>query len=139
MLVNCSELQQLIYMQCNSSLTHIALADTFPQMSKYMHVLGYMCIYIVCQNIFHCRNNLIATAGATQGLSMLGHLLFSPGDLVFVENPTYFIAIRMLEHDAGFKCVPCMQVTDVQYVLSYCVSCFGSVLLTTFHISPMGI
>ena len=32
---------------------------------------------------------------------MLIHLLFSSSDLVFVENPTYFIATKMFGVDAG--------------------------------------
>ena len=47
----------------------------------------------------------MVTAGASQGLSMLSTLLFSPGDLVFVEDPTYFIALRMLREDCGLQCV----------------------------------
>ena len=37
---------------------------------------------------------------------MLTHLLFSPGDLVFVEDPTYFIATKMLQEDCKMKTVP---------------------------------
>ena len=37
---------------------------------------------------------------------MLGSLFFSPGDLVFVEDPTYFVALRILGEDRGLKCVP---------------------------------
>lgn len=51
-------------------------------------------------------DDLIVTSGASQGLSMLAGLFFSPGDLVFVEDPTYFIALRILQQDHGLKCVP---------------------------------
>ena len=49
--------------------------------------------------------DIIVTAGASQGLAMLANLLFSPGDLVFVEDPTYFIALQALRQDCGLKCV----------------------------------
>ena len=50
------------------------------------------------------RNDLFATAGATQGLDLLSHMLFSEGDLAFVEDPTYFLAITMF-NDAGMKVI----------------------------------
>ena len=50
-----------------------------------------------------CRENVIATAGATQCLHMISHLMFSPGDIVFVENPTYFVATKIFLTDNGFK------------------------------------
>ena len=37
---------------------------------------------------------------------MLTHLLFSPGDLIFVEDPTYFIATKMLQEDCKMNTVP---------------------------------
>jgi selenocysteine lyase/cysteine desulfurase len=51
-------------------------------------------------------DDIIVTAGATQGLAMLANLLFSPGDLVFVEDPTYFIGLQALRQDCGLQCVP---------------------------------
>ena len=53
----------------------------------------------------HLSNDLIATAGATQGLNMITNLFFSPGDLVFVEDPSYFIGIKMLVEDCGMKAI----------------------------------
>ena len=50
-----------------------------------------------------CRDDLIATAGATHGLHTISHLLFSPGDIVFVENPTYFIATTVFRSDNDFN------------------------------------
>jgi DNA-binding transcriptional MocR family regulator len=51
-------------------------------------------------------DDLVVTGGASQGLMMLATLLFSPGDVVFVEDPTYFIALQALQQDCGLKCVP---------------------------------
>lgn len=48
-------------------------------------------------------DDMIVTAGATQALNVLTHLLFSNGDLVFMEDPTYFLSIRMLESEHGMK------------------------------------
>jgi hypothetical protein len=52
------------------------------------------------------KDDLIVTNGATQGLYMLASLLFSAGDLVFVEDPTYFVALKLLQKDIGLQCVP---------------------------------
>ncbi len=49
---------------------------------------------------------MFATAGATQGLNLLSHMLFSEGDLAFVEDPTYFLAMKMF-NDAGMKVIGC--------------------------------
>ena len=46
------------------------------------------------------------TNGATQGLDLIATLLFSAGDLVFVEDPTYFVALKLLRDDLGLQCVP---------------------------------
>ena len=75
--------------------------------------------------MFPYSEDLLVTSGATQGLSMLSTLLFSPGDLAFVEDPTYFIALRMLKLDAGLKCVPSkssMQWSIVN-VLNFPITC----------------
>ena len=40
---------------------------------------------------------------------MLSSLYFSPGDMVFVEDPTYFVAQHTLQDDCGLVCVPCKQ------------------------------
>ena len=45
----------------------------------------------------------MATSGATQALHLISHVLFDPGDIVFVENPTYFIATKIFQLDAGLK------------------------------------
>lgn len=55
---------------------------------------------------FLTSDDLIVTAGASQGLAMLANILFSPGDMVFAEDPTYFIALQALQQDCGLKCVP---------------------------------
>lgn len=62
--------------------------------TKYLHKPQLPLLY---------RENIIATAGATQGLHVISHLLFSTGDIVFVENPTYFVATKIFLTDAGFK------------------------------------
>ena len=50
------------------------------------------------------RDDLFATAGATQGLDLLSHTLFSEGDLVFVEDPTYHLAMKVFG-DSGMKII----------------------------------
>ena len=39
--------------------------------------------------------SLMATAGASQGLDLLCNCFSKPGDIVFVEEPTYFLALRI--------------------------------------------
>ena len=59
---------------------------------------------LVASNYY--RDDLFATAGATQGLNLLSHMLFSAGDIAFVEDPTYFLAMKMF-NDAGMKVIGC--------------------------------
>ncbi len=40
------------------------------------------------------------------GLVLLTNLLFTSSDLVFVENPTYFVATQIIGLDAGMTMVP---------------------------------
>ena len=44
--------------------------------------------------------------GQLNACIMLASLLFSAGDLVFVEDPTYFVALKLLQKDVGLQCVP---------------------------------
>lgn len=50
-------------------------------------------------------NNLMVTAGATQGLHLISTVLFDVNTPVFVEDPTYFIAITMLQQDLGMNII----------------------------------
>ena len=49
--------------------------------------------------------DIVVNAGATQGLGLIVALLFNPGDLVFVEDPTYFLAIKVLSEDFNMKVI----------------------------------
>jgi len=54
---------------------------------------------------------LILTTGATNGLHLAVSCLVKGGGVVFVENPTYFIALDILKHDLGLLVVP-VNMTD---------------------------
>jgi DNA-binding transcriptional MocR family regulator len=49
---------------------------------------------------------LVVTGGATSGLLLVGTFLLQPGAVVFVEDPTYFIALDILSKDLGLRIVP---------------------------------
>ena len=56
---------------------------------------------------FVCPESLILTAGATQGLHLIASTqLDKKNGVVFVENPTYFLALDILSKDLGFKIEP---------------------------------
>ena len=62
---------------------------------------------------FVCPESLILTAGATQGLHLIASTqLDKKNGVVFVENPTYFLALDILSKDLGFKIEP-MHSADV--------------------------
>ena len=48
---------------------------------------------------------LFVTAGASSALDLLCTLYTRPGDLIFVEEPSYFLALRIFE-DHGLRLVP---------------------------------
>ena len=50
-----------------------------------------------------------ANAGATQGAVALAALLLASGDFVFVEEPTYFLALDLLRDDMLMNIVPSKQ------------------------------
>ena len=52
------------------------------------------------------EDELIVTTGATNGLSLTCSVLLDRNAVVFVENPTYFIALKLLSADHGFRIVP---------------------------------
>lgn len=49
--------------------------------------------------------DLWVNAGASQGFHFIGSILFQPGDLAFVEEPTYFIGLTAMRDDFGMKVV----------------------------------
>jgi DNA-binding transcriptional MocR family regulator len=48
---------------------------------------------------------LFVTAGASSALDLLCTLYTRPGDMIFVEEPSYFLALRIFE-DHGLRLVP---------------------------------
>ena len=48
----------------------------------------------------------MASAGATQGLHLVATVMFDKTTPVFVEDPTYFIAIKILREDFGMNIIP---------------------------------
>lgn len=50
--------------------------------------------------------HLMVTAGASQALSLICTLFTKPGDTVFVEEPSYFLALRILREDFRLNAVP---------------------------------
>ena len=69
------------------------------------------------------RDDLVETAGASQGLTLLSNLMFETGDLVFVEEKSYFVALNVLSNDRGLKVVPGMSGVCV----CVCVVCVSGV------------
>lgn len=51
------------------------------------------------------HDDIWVTAGASQGLACIGSLLFQPGNVAFVEEPTYFIALTALRDDIGMNVI----------------------------------
>ena len=51
-------------------------------------------------------HQLMITAGASQALNLICTLFTRPGDTVFVEEPSYFLALRILQEDHRLNAVP---------------------------------
>ena len=52
------------------------------------------------------EDELVLTCGATNGLHLVISCLVKQGGTVFVEDPTYFIALSLLSGDMGLRVVP---------------------------------
>ena len=48
----------------------------------------------------------MVTAGATQGLHLVATVMFDKNTPVFMEDPTYFKAVKMLSEDLGRTIIP---------------------------------
>ncbi len=46
-----------------------------------------------------CRENLMVTNGATDGIRFVTSYLLSRGCTVFVEDPTYFLALTLFQQE----------------------------------------
>jgi len=42
---------------------------------------------------FFCSEELFTTGGATHGINMLSSVFFEGGDTIYVEDPSYFMAL----------------------------------------------
>ena len=52
-------------------------------------------------------DHLLVTSGASMGLDLLCTLFASPGDTIFVEEPSYFLALRIFaDHHLNIVCLP---------------------------------
>lgn len=52
-------------------------------------------------------DSLFVTAGASQGLDLICTLFSRPGDTIFVEEPSYFLALRIFaDHDLNIVSLP---------------------------------
>ena len=49
---------------------------------------------------------LMTTAGASQALDLICTFFARPGDTIFVEEPSYFLALRILQEDHRLNAVP---------------------------------
>lgn len=58
------------------------------------------------------EDELLLTCGATNGLHLVTSCLVKQGGTVFVEDPTYFIALSLLSGDMGLKVVPIKMSDD---------------------------
>lgn len=66
--------------------------------------------------------NVLVTAGAQQGIDLVGKLMLDPGDTVVVESPTYLAALQAFEaYEASFAVVASdddgMRMDDLERVL----------------------
>ncbi|KAH3718541.1 uncharacterized protein LOC127856015 [Dreissena polymorpha] len=52
------------------------------------------------------REDIMVTAGATQGLHLVATVMFNKDTPVFMEDPTYFIAVKILREDFGMNIIP---------------------------------
>lgn len=55
---------------------------------------------------YYYSEDLMVTAGATQGLHLVSTVMFDKDTPVFMEDPSYFIALKMLKEDFGMNIIP---------------------------------
>ncbi len=83
---------------------HCFEAVTILYFQPVCYLSSILCYSTQC--VDYCRENLVTTAGASMGLVLLSNLLFTSTDLVFVENPTYFVATKIVGQDCDMTMVP---------------------------------
>ena len=62
--------------------------------------------------------NLVVTSGATDGLQMILATMLSSGANVYTEDPTYFLAIKVLQQ-TGMNVIPGMETGTKCTVVYY--------------------
>ncbi|XP_052809088.1 uncharacterized protein LOC128237530 isoform X2 [Mya arenaria] len=51
-------------------------------------------------------SDIMVSAGATQGLHLVATVMFNKDTPIFIEDPTYFIAVKILREDFGMNIIP---------------------------------
>ena len=73
------------------------LADFLSRQYQSQVLALVIVIQLISISLFLCSDELYVTAGSTFGLSLLGDVLFEAGDVVYIEDPTYFLVFSVLE------------------------------------------
>ena len=61
----------------------------------------------------------MVTAGATQGLHLVSTVMFDKTTPVFMEDPSYFIALKMLKEDFAMNIIPSNVLFNKRIILIF--------------------
>src|SRR5262245_58651428 len=59
----------------------------------YRPLLDWICRYVARYNIQSTPDNIMCATGSQQALDLITDVMIDPGDLIFVESPTYIGAL----------------------------------------------
>ena len=76
--------------------------------SGYRPLVEWICNYLRKVQIECTPDNLMCTTGSQQALDLITEVLIDPGDLIFVETPTYIGALAVFKKSGG-RMIPVAQ------------------------------
>jgi len=104
-------LERLAEVAASEIRDHYGKSLQYGQTAGFRPLLEWICRYIARYNIQSSPDNVMCATGSQQALDLITDVMIDPGDLIFVESPTYIGALIVFRKSGGVM-IPVLQDND---------------------------
>lgn len=104
-------LERLAEVAASEIRDHYGKSLQYGQTAGFRPLLDWICRYIARYNIQSSTETVMCATGSQQALDLITDVMIDPGDLIFVESPTYIGALIVFRKSGGVM-VPILQDND---------------------------
>lgn len=104
-------LERLAEVAASEIRDHYGKSLQYGQTAGFRPLLDWICRYIARYNIKSSPETVMCATGSQQALDLITDVMIDPGDLIFVESPTYIGALIVFRKSGGVM-VPIVQDND---------------------------